>query len=267
MKKITLVFLLLTFGLQAQTFPAPYCDITPGALVEEITSITFDTANITNTDSANLLIDKTATMANVIPGQTYTMTVEGNTYGNFNTDIVAFIDWNQNGILDDTNEVYAIGTLTDTTGNDGISVSLDITIPTDATAGTTRIRITKTYQDPDSPAIVNPCAISFDPFGTGVQQGYGQAIDFTLALGSLGTNEFDTNSLSVYPIPVKDILNIEYNAEISSVKIYNLLGQNVYSKQTQATQFQLDLSTLASGPYVVKLFSEKGQYSFKAIKQ
>ncbi|WP_299107529.1 GEVED domain-containing protein [uncultured Winogradskyella sp.] len=267
MKKITLAFLLLTISTQAQTFPDPYCDITPGATIEEITSITFDTTSITNSDSASLLIDQTAIIANVTPGGVNTITVEGNTYGDFDTNIVAFIDWNQNDILDDANEVYAIGTLTNTTGSDGTSVSMDITVPSDALAGTTRIRVTKTYTDSDSTAIIDPCAISFDPFGMGVQQGYGQAIDFTLAIGSLSTSEFDTNALSVYPTIVKNILNIEYNSEISYVKIYNLLGQNMYSKQTNAYQFQLDLSTLTSGPYIVKLFSDKGQYSFKTIKQ
>ena len=250
-----------------EPFPSPYCDIPTGPQIEEITAIHFDATSISNTDTTTLLIDETATIVPLIKEETYSITVLGNTYGNFDTNIVAFIDWNQNGVLDDTNEVYAVGTLTNTTGSDGLSVSTSIVIPSDAVIGTTRIRITKTYTDSDSPAIIDPCAISFDPFGTGTQPGYGQAIDFSLNIGTLSVGKFDTNALTVYPTPVKDILNIKYNSEIKSVKIYNLLGQNVFSKQTVATQFQLDLSTLASGAYVVKLFTENGQHSFRTLKQ
>lgn len=266
MKKITLAIALLTISTQAQTFPYPYCDITPGASVEEITSINFDNNSITNTNSASLLIDETSTIVNVNLGETYLVAVEGNTYGNFDTNIVAYIDWNQNGILDDTNEVYAIGTLNNTNGSDGTSVSMDITIPTDAIAGTTRIRITKTYTDPTSTAIVDPCAISFNVNGSSIQQGYGQAIDFSLNIGTLSVGAFEVNALTIYPTPIKDILNIEYKYELKAVKIYNLLGQEVFSKDTNSAQLQLDLSALASGAYIVKLYTENEQHSFRAIK-
>lgn len=267
MKKITLAIALLTLGMQAQTFPAPYCDITPGATIEEITSVSFDATTITNSNSALLLIDETATVVNTTQGNTNTITVEGNTYGNFDTNIVAFIDWNQNDILDDANEVYAIGTLTNSLGNDGVSVSSDITIPTDAVIGTTRVRITKTYTDPDSPAIVDPCAISFDPFGMGVQQGYGQAIDFSVNVGTLSLNEFESTALSVYPNPVKEELNIAYKSKLNAVKIYNLIGKEVFSKTTNSADLKLDLSQLTAGAYIVKIFSENGEYNFRILKQ
>ncbi|WP_282031519.1 T9SS type A sorting domain-containing protein [Winogradskyella eximia] len=257
-----------TVNIEApEPFPSPYCDIPSGAVVEEITSIIFDAASITNTDATSLLIDETAIIATVVPNEMYTITVAGNTYGNFDTDIVAFIDWNQNAILDDANEVYAVGTLNNTNGSDGTSVSLDITVPTDATTGTTRIRITKTYQDPSSPAIVDPCAISFNPFGGSAQPGYGQAIDFTLNIGTLSVNQFDRNALSVYPTPIQNELHIEYASEIKAVNIYNLVGQKVYSKQTNASQLSLDLSMLASGAYIIKLVTDNGQHSFRTLKQ
>ncbi|WP_299100958.1 T9SS type A sorting domain-containing protein [uncultured Winogradskyella sp.] len=267
MKKITLLFTLLTFAVNAQTFPNPYCEIPSGAVVEEISSVNFDLTSITNSDTSSILVDKTTSIVNIIPNQTYTISVTGNTYGNFDTNIVAFIDWNQNETLDDANEVYSIGTLTNTTGDDGTIVSLDITIPSDAVIGATRIRITKTYTDADSPAIVDPCSISFNPFGTAAQPGYGQALDFTLSVSSLSVNSFDISQLSVYPNPIKNTLNVSYNAEIKSVKIYNLLGQNILTHLPNASQFQVDVSSLNAGVYIVKLFSENDQYSFRTLKK
>jgi hypothetical protein len=270
MKKITLALALLTYGVQAQDFPLPYCEITDAneVFVEEITSVDFAGTSISNTDSGLVLIDETANVVNITQDETYTMEVSGNTYGDFDNDIVAFIDWNQNNVLDDTGEIYEIGTPTNSTGSDGVSVSIAITVPADAVLGTTRIRITKTYQDVDSPAEINPCGIQFNPFEQGVFSGYGQALDFTLQIfTSLSTGEFDTNALTVYPMPTKDVLNVSYKSLIDSIKIYNLLGQEVYSKNTDSANLHLELASLTVGSYIVKLFSEQIQHSFKIIKQ
>ncbi|RFN58567.1 T9SS type A sorting domain-containing protein [Marixanthomonas ophiurae] len=274
MKKITLLpllFILLTFGMQAQVFPNPYCEIADPSdtTVEEITAVNFAGTNITNNDASAVLINKTETIIGITPSETYTISVEGDTKGDFDNDIVAFIDWNQNEVLDDANEIYEIGTLTNSTGDDGVSVSMDIMVPSDAVLGTTRIRITKTYTDEDSVAEIDPCAIAFNPFGQGIFPGYGQALDFTLNVGTLTTENFDVNSFSAYPIPTQNVLNLSYKSEISSVKIYNLLGQEqeVYTQNKTASTLQLNVSKLTTGAYIVKLVSEEGYYSFNMLKQ
>lgn len=266
MKKITLALVLLTFSVQAQDFPSPYCDIEDTS-VEEISLITFGETTISNSDYDNILVDKTSTIVAITQGETLTMVVKGNTYGEFDTNIVAFIDWNQNNTLDDEGEVYEIGTISNSTGEDEISVSMAITAPTDAISGQTRIRITKVYTDPESVATINPCEIAMDIEGYGVFPGYGQAIDFTLDVAVLGVEKFDVSALSVYPVPTRDWLNINYKSELNAVTIYNLLGQPVYAQDTASTDVQVDLSSLSSGVYIVKLLSEDGQHSFRILKE
>ncbi|WP_241485272.1 GEVED domain-containing protein [Psychroserpens damuponensis] len=254
---------------EALEFPEPYCNITDAGnvTVEEITEVSFAGTTISNTDTSSVLVDETETHVNVTPGETYTIAVKGNTVGPFDTDIVAFIDWNQNDILDDTGEIYSVGTITNSTGNDNVFVSLDIMVPANAVIGDTRIRITKTYQDSDSPAEINPCGIQFNPFGQGVFSGFGQALDFTLSIEALSVNEFDLNALTVYPIPTKNVLHVDYNSNLSNVTITNVLGQKVYAEKTLSTHLRLDVSSLAAGPYIVSLTSETGQHSFRIIKQ
>lgn len=268
MKTITLAITLLTISIQAQTFPNPYCDIDDtGVGVEEITVVDFAGSSITNTDMSSVLVDQTAVLVDVEPNQTYTMEVQGNTYGNFDNDIVAFIDWNQNDILDDANEIYEIGTLTNSTGADGTSVSMNITVPAGVMAGETRVRITKIYGDEDSPALINPCAIEMDAFGQGPFPGFGQALDFTLNVETLSNEKFETNALSVHPIPTQDLLNINYNSKLETVKVYSLLGQEVLSEDPSSEDVQLNVSTLNPGIYLVKLFTENAQHSLKFIKE
>ncbi len=266
MKKITLAFALLTGAIQAQNFPSPYCSI-PTTSVEPITLVSFNDVIITNTNSTSILIDRTDTEIILVPGSTYTLTVEGDTRGNFDTSIVAFIDWNKNEILNDPGEVYAVGILSNSNGSDGTSVSLDITVPADAVLQTTRIRITKIYQDDYTLAVVDPCAISMEIPDYGTFPGYGQALDFAVYPGFLGIDSFEVNALSAYPIPTKDILNVEYKSMLNAVKIYNLLGQEVYSMNTASSKLAVDISYLSAGAYIVKLFAAEGQHSFKMIKQ
>lgn len=163
-------------------FPSPYCEIEDAAdvTVEEITSVEFAATTITNDDITSVLVDKTDIIVTVTAAEIYTLVIEGNTMGDFENNIVAFIDWNQNEILDDAGEIYELGTLENSTGADGVSVSIEITVPVDAVLGQTRARITKTYFDADSPVEINPCGIQFNPFGQGVFAGYGQALDFTV---------------------------------------------------------------------------------------
>ena len=184
-------YTLTVSGSDEDTFPSPYCDIADAdsVIVEEITKVDLAGTTITNDDTESVLINKTDTVIDITAGETYTISVEGNTYGNFDTNILAFIDWNQNNTLDDEGEVYELGTLANSTGSDGIFVTMDILVPSDAVLGETRVRITKTYFDNISNPIINPCGIEFDPFGWGIESGYGQALDFTLNIEAANTED------------------------------------------------------------------------------
>jgi len=269
MKKITLLFTFFTVALNAQNFPAPYCAISdPDEVsVEEITAVSFSAITISNTNAVDPLVDFTATLVPVAPGQAYSLKVYGNTYGDFDTSIVAFIDWNNNGALDDSGEIYEVGTLANSNGNDGVFAEMQITIPVTAAIGTTRIRITKIYTDEESTAIVNPCAISFDAFGFGAFPGYGQALDFNLTVGSLSSPDFDAKSLSVYPVPAKNSLTIAYKSAIGSIQIYNQLGQEVYAGHGLGSEVNLNVSNFAAGVYIIKLSNGKQAKTFKIIKE
>ena len=83
---------------------------------------------------------------------------------------------------------------------------------------------------------------------------------------ALATNDFEvSNSVKIYPNPVKDILNITTidNSEIVSAKIYDLQGKLVL--ETTATS--IDTNNLTSGLYFVNIVTEKGQLTKKFIKE
>lgn len=84
---------------------------------------------------------------------------------------------------------------------------------------------------------------------------------------ALGSDEITFSKVVVYPNPVKDILNLSFDKEISKVSILNLLGQEVISKSMSSNEGTIDVSNLPIGTYVVKVTSENLVKTLKIIKE
>jgi hypothetical protein len=69
-----------------------------------------------------------------------------------------------------------------------------------------------------------------------------------------------------YPNPVKEKLMMNANENISSVGVYNILGQEVKTINPRNLNAELDLTALPSGTYLVRAFVNEKMGSFKVIK-
>jgi hypothetical protein len=83
---------------------------------------------------------------------------------------------------------------------------------------------------------------------------------------NLGTDTFDSLTFSFYPNPTSGILNISYSKEISQINVVNLVGQTILTKSTNASEVQINLSSLANATYFVKVVSEGKIKTFKVVK-
>lgn len=249
---------------QSYTTNALFCycsSITYTSAVEPITLVNF--AGINNVTDATVdgtpdLEDFTSMVANVNTGTTYPITLKGNSGGNFTNRYIVFIDWNQNGTLNDAGEVYFSGTTdmntVNSTGVDAIQAVGNILVPATATLGNTRMRVKKIFGTTN---FIDPC----------LGAGYGQVEDYTVNVAALSNNTFNDINFSSYPNPVKDVLNLSYDKEITSVVVYNLLGQEVMQKSINATQYQIEMSNLNTGTYIVKVSADNQVKTIKVIKQ
>ena len=72
----------------------------------------------------------------------------------------------------------------------------------------------------------------------------------------------------VYPNPAKDMLLID-NMEnvVIQCDITTIGGRVVYSKNNCSSRFEVDVHTLPSGVYIIKLYSESSVYTGKFIKE
>lgn len=82
----------------------------------------------------------------------------------------------------------------------------------------------------------------------------------TLAVNDISTIK---NKITVYPNPVKDILNIITDSEVSKVEIFSLDGKKV----KEANQKKVNVSNLTNGVYILKITdSMNSTYTQKIIK-
>jgi photosystem II stability/assembly factor-like uncharacterized protein len=86
--------------------------------------------------------------------------------------------------------------------------------------------------------------------------------------GGLGINEkgISLNGLDIYPNPTSAIITIETLAN-GSLSILNISGQQLLQQEITEPITTIDVSTLPSGVYVVKVVGDKGVQVGKIVKQ
>ena len=92
----------------------------------------------------------------------------------------------------------------------------------------------------------------------------------TTTIQTLKNQDFEfATYFSLYPNPVKDNLTIDFkdSIEVKSITIYNALGQLVLVIPNAQNLKTVDVSSLNSGNYFIKINSDKGSSAAQFIKQ
>lgn len=165
---------LLAGILLASVAEAQYCAVEFDS-PEPICNVTF--SNINNSSSGATSAagyeDFTAITGTVIPGTSYALSVTGNTDGPYDNTVWAYFDWDGDETFTGPNEVFLLGVIYFSNCDAADAVTLDITIPVDAVAGNTRMRIIKQFG----------AAVPSPNDGCNVEGlGYGQVEDYTLSI-------------------------------------------------------------------------------------
>ncbi len=113
--------------------------------------------------------------------------------------------------------------------------------------------------------IGNQFIVTWSENRTGTTNPYAQNYDFSSFLSTRDVVKESRNGFSVYPNPVSSVLHIQSQEGISSVTVYNAVGQFITTgRDTQ----QLDLSSLEKGVYFVRILDKKGnEETQKVIKK
>jgi Secretion system C-terminal sorting domain len=107
----------------------------------------------------------------------------------------------------------------------------------------------------------NKAGIYFDYNAPIITNNFTTTVQNTLAASE--TNK-ENNTVSIYPNPVKDVLNIQSKNEIVKAEIYDAAGRILISASVKGNS--INVSELPKGNYIIKLFTKDKTFTQKFIK-
>ena len=84
---------------------------------------------------------------------------------------------------------------------------------------------------------------------------------------TLSVPEYQTKEVILSPNPVYDKLSINAPEEITSISIYSIFGQKVYATSPLQNDFEVDVSFIPTGIYLVKAKTKLGNKTMKIRKE
>ncbi len=84
---------------------------------------------------------------------------------------------------------------------------------------------------------------------------------------NLGITDFDFNGLQFYPNPISDYFTIIYTERITTVELFNTIGQSVYIAHPNALKTTLNVNFLPSGVYYIEIKANNKKGLLKVIKK
>jgi hypothetical protein len=165
-----------------------------------------------------------------------------------------WIDWNQNCSFNDPGEEYDLdlGTTANIADELTDGSPLSVTVPVDAVAGTTTMRVSTKYSPPQPNPLDFPtsCETGFD----------GEVEDYSLnVINDLSIEDNELDNLSVYPNPNNGTFTIGFNSrsgEDISIEVFDIRGRAIYTKTFNSTnRFNevIQLSSAQSGVYLLNI--------------
>ena len=231
--------------------------------------VIFNTIENLNSGQANpAYTDYTGTIVtDVNRGSAYELSVFANTDGDFETLTTVWIDWNQNCSFDDEGESYDLGSTINEANGLTSNSPLMITIPNNALQGTTVMRVTTKYTDPDFKDSPIACQTNFD----GEVEDYGINVMRSL---SDDDNEFDNFRLFPNPTRPDDgsffIRLNSYSGSNITVDMFDMRGrlikQQVFEPQNSMRE-RIFINEFQAGLYWVRISDGDVSTTKKVIKR
>jgi hypothetical protein len=104
-------------------------------------------------------------------------------------------------------------------------------------------------------------------YATQTVNGCTSSTSLAVTITTLANQDFDMTQFTLYPNPVIDLLNISYSQDMTSVKIFNMVGQQLLSKQINSNSTQIDMSGYANGAYFIQVTTENAMKTVRVIKK
>ena len=104
-------------------------------------------------------------------------------------------------------------------------------------------------------------------YATQTISGCASVTSLAVTITTLANQDFDMTQFSYYPNPVIDLLNVSYSQDMTNVKVFNMIGQQLLNKDVNATTTQIDMSGYANGAYFIQVSTENAMKTVRVIKK
>lgn len=160
-----------------------YCSSDGGTNSSGILNVSLNTIN-NNSASTNAYSDFSSISTNITLDETYNLSVNVNTGGNYTSKVKAWIDWNQDGSFT-TNESYELGEVTNSSNTQPNLSPLAILVPTNAVVGSVKMRVSAKSDNGE------PYATPCENFS------YGEVEDYTIIVNQPAGPEINIKGGSI----------------------------------------------------------------------
>lgn len=205
------MFTLMVFWVNTPVYPRPYSGVVDEVDVDGITSVAIDGTIKANTNIVVFFSESNSYCCESYNGDTYTIVLKGNTNGNYPDQFIAYLDWNQNNVLNDV-EPRASSLFANSTGYVAQGVSLTFAVPED------------------------------------YYLSYGQMLDFDINIEeeTASTPTLDLNQFWLHPNLASDYIRIEYKDNLKNATIMDVQGRKMSNYSLTKAQLKIDVSELAA---------------------
>lgn len=83
----------------------------------------------------------------------------------------------------------------------------------------------------------------------------------------LNTIDEENVSITLYPNPAKENVNISSSTTIKEISVYNMIGEKIFNRKINNKNSNLDVSSYDKGSYIVRLITDNGIQTKKIIIQ
>ena len=171
-----------------------------------------------------------------------------------------WIDWDHSGTFDSDEQMVSGSSSSSST------LSGTFTVPTGASLGTTRMRVTMKY---------NSAATACETFT------YGEVEDYTVNVTGVSStfaknnpeaevlgNEAPT-SVVIYPNPANSYINVSvlHGTKQGIISIYNTFGSLIKVIEIEGNEREINISDLAAGLYIISIDDERGPITKTFVKK
>jgi len=82
----------------------------------------------------------------------------------------------------------------------------------------------------------------------------------------LGTNDFIETTVSLYPNPSNELININFDEDqLSKLELYDITGKLLFKKELNTNTYALNIANYPSGTYLVKIYNQNNASLNKKI--